>query len=309
MKKHGQGGGRRQDKPGKPGRPGKPGGRFRITKDPRDAAGVRGREDRASRPPKSAREANAPETAGEDLCWGRNPVLALLERTPARCLKVSLSKTMRRGSGERIINLCREAGIPFSFIEPRALEAMTGGANHQGVVAAVAPLEMLSLAEALKLLPQPPEPALAVLLDHVQDPQNLGAMIRSAEAAGASFVALPLRRGATPGGTVSKTSAGASLRLPLAAVGNVANAVRELQEEGNLWAVGLSADAEKAIYSGALPERTLLVVGGEGKGLTKTTESACDELARIPMGGETGSLNASVALAVSMFEWARVNRG
>lgn len=295
---------------GRPDKPGKRGGHFRFGKDPRDAAGVRGRDDREKPAPRSSMEPGVREEQGGDLCWGRNPVLALLERTPSRCLKVAISKTMRRGAGDRIIELCRAAGIPFTLADPRALDAMTGGEkNHQGVVAAVAAAETIGLDEAAALLPCAPEPALAVLLDHVQDPRNLGAMIRSAEAAGAAFVALPLRRGATPTGTVGKTSAGASLRLPIAVVGNVANAVRDLQEGANLWTIGLSADAAKSIYDEPLPARALLVVGGEGKGLTKTTETACDELMRIPIEGETGSLNASVALAVAMFEWGRVNRG
>lgn len=293
---------------GKSDRPGKRGGNFRFAKDPRDAAGVRGREDRPKPLARNAAEPGTREESNEDLCWGRNPVLALLERTPSRCLKVLISKTMRRGAGDRIIELCRAAGIPFTLAEPRALDAMTGTENHQGVVATVAASETIGLEAAAELLPSAPEPALAILLDHVQDPQNLGAMIRSAEAAGAAFVALPLRRGATPTGTVGKTSAGASLRLPIAVVGNVANAVRDLQESANLWTVGLSADAKKSIYDEPLPARTLLVVGGEGKGLTKTTETACDELMRIPIEGETGSLNASVALAVAAFEWVRVNR-
>ena len=292
-----------------PKKPNRRGGNPRFRKDPRDVAGVRGREDENKRPLRNARAEDERGAASGDLCWGRNPVLFLLERTPARCLKVAISKTIQRGASEKIVELCREAGIPYTLVEARALDAMAGGENHQGVVATISAAEMIGLEEAVKLLPPAPEPVLVVLLDHVQDPHNLGAMIRSAEAAGATFVALPLRRGALPTGTVVKTSAGASLRLPLATVGNVANAVRDLQEEANLWTIGLSADAEKSIYDEPLPACALLVVGGEGKGLTKTTEAACDELMRIPIEGETGSLNASVALAVSMFEWARANRG
>ncbi len=292
-----------------PRKPGYSCGNPRFRKDPRDVAGVRGREDQGRRPPKKAEGAPERERSNEDLCWGRNPVLFLLERTPARCLKVAVSKTMQRGASQKIVDLCRAEGIPYTLVDARALDAMTGGENHQGVVATAAASEMIDLSEAVELLAPAPEPALVVLLDHVQDPHNLGAMIRSAEAAGAAFVALPLRRGALPTGTVVKTSAGASLRMPLASVGNVANAVRDLQEEANLWTIGLSADGQRSIYDGPLPARTLLVVGGEGKGLTKTTEAACDELLRIPIEGETGSLNASIALAISMFEWTRTNRG
>lgn len=242
----------------------------------------------------------------DDLCWGRNPVLSLLEENPSRCLKVFAAKTMQPGTMTKIADLCRAAGVPFVMSESQALDAMAEGENHQGVVALIAQADMLSLEDALALIPPAPEPALVLLLDHIQDPHNLGAMIRSAEAAGAVFAAMPLRRSSLPTGTVVKTSAGASLRFPLAAVGNVAVAVEKLQEAG-LWAVGLDAGAEKTIYEAALPKRTLLVVGAEGKGLTRTTEKACDEILGIPIRGGTGSLNASVALGVAMFEWLRSN--
>ncbi|MDR1515841.1 MAG: 23S rRNA (guanosine(2251)-2'-O)-methyltransferase RlmB [Synergistaceae bacterium] len=242
----------------------------------------------------------------EDFCWGRNPVIKLLEDEPALCLKVMASKTMQRTTLDHIAGLCRAAGIPLQRVEPKALNSMIEGVNHQGVVAVIAAKPMMNIADALDLLPKPPSRALAVLLDHVQDPHNLGAMIRSAEAASASFLALPLRRSSLPTGTVVKTSAGASMRLPLASVGNTASTVREFQEAG-LWTVALDSGAKRSIYGAALPARTLLVVGSEGKGVGRTTASACDETLSIPIAGEVGSLNASVALAVAMFEWFRLN--
>jgi 23S rRNA (guanosine2251-2'-O)-methyltransferase len=222
-------------------------------------------------------------------------------------MKVVVSKTMQRGALSKFTGLCKASGIPLSMAEPKAIEAMAEGVNHQGVVAVIAPSTLIDIGSAVGLLPKPPLSALAVLLDHVQDPHNLGAMIRSAEAAAASFVAFPLRRSSLPTGVVSKTSAGASLRLPLSSTGNVAEAVRELKENG-LWAVGLDAGAKKSIYADPLPKRVLLVVGGEGKGLGRTTAGACDEILGIPTQGVLGSLNASVALALAMFEWARINR-
>jgi 23S rRNA (guanosine2251-2'-O)-methyltransferase len=187
------------------------------------------------------------------------------------------------------------------------LDAVTEGENHQGVVASVSPAPLLAFSDALGSLPAVPAPAMAVMMDHVEDPRNMGAMIRSAEAAGAIFAAMPLRRGALPAGTVAKTSAGASLRLPLASVVNVAGAVREAQAAG-LWTVGLAGEAEVSIYDASLPARSLFVIGGEGSGISKTVRSACDELLRIPMTGGGESLNAAVALSVCMFEWLRVNK-
>ena len=239
-----------------------------------------------------------------DLCWGRNPVILLLEDSPLRCLKVIISKNMQRGMFEKITELCWSALVPYQVVEPRVLDNMAPGENHQGVLAVTAKCDILNHEYAVSTLPPPPVPALIVLLDHVQDPHNLGAVIRSAEAAGASFVAFPLRRSSLPTGTVVKTSAGASLRLPLVSVGNVANAVKDFQKAG-FWAIGLDGKAERSILDVPPPHRTLLVLGGEGKGLTKTTEQACDETLRIPICGTTGSLNASVALAIGMFEWVR----
>jgi 23S rRNA (guanosine2251-2'-O)-methyltransferase len=193
------------------------------------------------------------------------------------------------------------------MVEMKALDAMTGGESHQGVVASLSPVPLIGLGDAVGLLQGGAASAMAVIMDHVEDPRNMGAMIRSAEAAGAAFAAIPLRRGALPTGTVAKTSAGASLRLPLASLGNVANAVKVIKEAG-LWAVGLSETAPATIYDSPLPARCLFVVGGEGAGMSRTAAGMCDELMSIPMEGGTGSLNASVALSICMFEWVRIHR-
>lgn len=294
------------NKPGKrPNRPNKPNKSNRPERPSQED-----RRDGKSRPrPDASRTTERPREQGmpDDLCWGRNPVISLLEEMPARCLKVVVSKTMQRSTFEKITELCKSAGIPYSMADSRAMDAMVEGENHQGVVATLAASDVLDIQDALALLPPAPEPALVILFDHIQDPHNLGAMIRSAEAVGAVFAAVPLRRSSLPTGTVVKTSAGASLRFPIATVGNVANAVRAIQDAG-LWCIGLDADAKNTIYSSKLPARTLIVVGAEGKGLTRTTETACDELLSIPITGGAGSLNASVALGVAMFEWSRQNK-
>jgi 23S rRNA (guanosine2251-2'-O)-methyltransferase len=233
--------------------------------------------------------------------------MSLLEDAPSRCLKVFVAKTMQNAFFAKVTELCRASGIPYYAVEARALDEMLDGESHQGVAASVAQAPMIALADAEGLLPAAPAPIMAVVADHVQDPRNLGAMIRSAEAAGAAFVALPARRGALPTGTVAKTSAGASLRLPLASAGNVANAVRELQKAG-LWAIGLDESARATIYDSPIPARCLFVVGSEGEGISRTAAAACDETLRIPADCGPGSLNASVALSVAMFEWLRLNR-
>lgn len=239
-----------------------------------------------------------------ELSWGRNPVLSLLKNSPERCMKVLISKTVQRPTKARIAELCREAGVPFQLVDGAAIDRMTPGENNQGVAAMITELKLWAAEELLPKLPPFPEAAMLLLCDHIQDPHNLGAIIRSAEAAGACVVMFPKRRGALPTGTVVKASAGAALRLPMAMTGNISQTIRLLQEAG-FWTVGLAMEAEVTLFKADMPPRTAFVVGSEGEGLGRSVAKNCDELRHIPMSGETGSLNASVAAALAMFEWRR----
>ncbi|MBQ4431237.1 MAG: 23S rRNA (guanosine(2251)-2'-O)-methyltransferase RlmB, partial [Synergistaceae bacterium] len=148
-------------------------------------------------------------------------------------------------------------------------------------------------------------PALIVVLDHIEDPHNLGAVVRSAEAGGASCVIYAKRRAAVPNDTVIKTSAGASLRLPLIPVSNITRTIERLKES-NFWAVGLDGKADSSLWDEALPERCALVIGTEGEGLSRLVSQTCDMMKRIPISaGGVSSLNASVAAALGVFEWTR----
>ena len=240
----------------------------------------------------------------EDICWGRNPVFSLLEEYPDRCMKVLVSKTVQPHIRARLQELCRAANIVLQTAEPAALDKMTNRENHQGVVALMAPMKLWEAEELIQMLPEAPEPALVLLCDHLQDPHNLGAVIRSAEAAGASAVMIPKRGGALPTGTVVKTSAGAALRLPIAKTGNISQTIRLLQE-ANFWVVGLSMDGEETLFKEDMPPRVVIVIGAEGDGLGQAVSKSCDELRHIPMSGKTGSLNASVAAALALFEYTR----
>lgn len=239
-----------------------------------------------------------------ELCWGRNPVISLLEESPERCMKVLVSETMQPHAKTKIISLCREAGVVFQNAGQAALDRLTNGENHQGVAAYLTQAKLWDADELLEKLPAAPEPVMILLCDHVQDPHNLGAMIRSAEAAGASAVLIPKRGGCLPTGTVIKTSAGAALRVPVALTGNVAQTVRKLQEAG-FWVTGLDMNGRDTLFREDLPPRSAIVVGAEGSGLGTATAKACDDVRFIPMRGTAGSLNASVAAALAMFEWAR----
>ncbi len=247
------------------------------------------------------------QNVSEDICWGRNPVFSLLEESPKRCMKVLVSKTVQPHIRGRVQELCRAANIVLQTVDPAALDKMTNRENHQGIVAYMAPMKLWEAEELIQMLPKAPEPAMVILCDHLQDPHNLGAVIRSAEAAGASAVMIPKRGGALPTGTVVKTSAGAALRLPIAKTGNVSQTIRLLQE-ANFWVVGLSMEAQETLFKEDMPPRAVIVIGAEGEGLGQVVAKSCDELRYIPMAGKTGSLNASVAAALALFEYRRSHR-
>ncbi len=259
------------------------------------------RNERKRRAGENKRDESAP--AG-DLCWGRNPVTALLEGDPERCMKVLLAKSAQPHIRAKITELCRANGIIFQNVESAALDRLTNGENHQGVAAYAAQMKLWEPEELLASLPAAPAPALLLLCDHLQDPHNLGAVIRSAEAAGAAAVMIPKRGGCLPTGTVVKTSAGAALRLPVVKVGNVSQTIKMLQE-ADFWVTGLAMEGRDTLFREDLPPRSAIVVGAEGEGLGAAVTKACDDIRYIPMQGATGSLNASVAAGIAMFEWTR----
>lgn len=247
---------------------------------------------------------NTEKTVSDDICWGRNPVFSLLDESPERCTKVLVSKNTQSHIKAKIVELCRESNIIFQNVDSLVLNRLTNKANHQGLVAYIAPMKLWEIEDLLQIIPKAPAPAMILLCDHIQDPHNLGALIRSAEAAGASAVMIPKRGGCLPTGTVVKTSAGAALRMPIAKVGNVSQTIRILQEEG-FWVIGLSMQGTETLFKADMLSRTVFVIGAEGEGLGTATAKACDDLRVIPIKGTVGSLNASVAASLAMFEWTR----
>lgn len=202
--------------------------------------------------------------------------------------------------------MAKSAGVVFQIVAPEALDKLSGGEKHQGVICRISQAKTLELDEFLRNLSDKSS-ALIVVLDHIEDPHNLGAIIRSAEAGGAAGVISAKRRSALPTDTVIKTSAGASLRLPLVQVANITRTIETLKT-ANFWTIGLDAKAQDSIWSEDLPARTALVVGAEGEGLSRLVSQTCDLLRKIPIMQEgVGSLNASVAAALGIFEWARHN--
>jgi 23S rRNA (guanosine2251-2'-O)-methyltransferase len=194
--------------------------------------------------------------------------------------------------GVRVRNATREA-----------LDADAEGANHQGIVADATPLPPASLEDLAEVKEGAPPP-LIVVLDGVEDPQNVGAIIRTVDAAGGTGVVRQTRRAAPLTGAAAKASAGAVHHVPVAEVVNIARALEELKELG-VWSVGLDADAENPYYGLDLTVPIALVVGAEGHGLRRLVRERCDFVAAIPMAGRVSSLNVSAATAIVLFEAVR----
>jgi 23S rRNA (guanosine2251-2'-O)-methyltransferase len=207
-----------------------------------------------------------------------------------------------RGAGgprlQEIIDGARERSVPVRF-EPRdALDRASNGATHQGVVAFAAAQRYAALEQVL------PEAQLLVVLDGVEDPHNLGAIIRTAHAAGASAVLIPERRATGLTETVAKASAGAIEHVPIVRIGNVSQTLEELKRRG-FWIYGLDERAKDLYSETNFAKPTVLVLGGEGQGLHQLVQKHCDALLRIPMAGAISSLNVSVAAGIVLFEWRR----
>lgn len=207
-----------------------------------------------------------------------------------------------RGAGgprvQEIINLCRQMSVPVRFEERHALDRVAGGSAHQGVVALGAAHRYAALEEILECA------RMVVLLDGVEDPHNLGAIIRTAHAAGADAVVIPERRAVGITETVAKAAAGALEHLPVVRVGNVNRALEALKAQG-FWIYGLDERGKQDYDRIDYTPPAVLVLGGEGKGLHHQVRRHCDFLVRIPMAGKISSLNVSVAAGVVLFEWKR----
>jgi 23S rRNA (guanosine2251-2'-O)-methyltransferase len=204
-----------------------------------------------------------------------------------------------------LVHLARQAGIPVSFVPRQALERLAAGVPHQGVVAQLAGeaarVDFKAWLEGLDVASAP----LVLLLDQVTDPHNLGACIRTAEAAGCAAVIVPRDHAADPDSpVVAKSACGALSRLPVIAVTNLVRSIEALQEKG-LWICGLAGEAEADIYTMRLTGALGLVLGAEGAGLRRLVRERCDQLLRIPMPGSVESLNVSVATGVALFEAVR----
>ena len=234
--------------------------------------------------------------------WGINPVLEALRAKRVKGIRVGTRADKRV---EEALALAREQRIPIEKVDPQVIDRAARGGVHQGIVAELEALRDYSIDELVEAASPPPP--LLVVLDGVEDPHNLGAILRSVDAAGAHGVVRQARHAAAIEGIAAKASAGAVSHVKIATVVNIARALEELKEAG-VWTVGLAGEATEAYDLVDYTLSTALVVGAEGEGLRRLTRERCDRLVHIPMLGSVSSLNVSVATGVALFEAARQRR-
>jgi 23S rRNA (guanosine2251-2'-O)-methyltransferase len=236
------------------------------------------------------------------IVYGINPVIEALRSGRAREVRVA-SRT--RGRHEDVLNLARERGVPVRTIGPGEIEREARGGAHQGVAATVDETPDYSVAD---LVHGADGRALIVVLDGIEDPHNLGAILRTVDAAGGHGVVIQSRRAAARSGGAAKASAGAMSHVRIAEVVNISRAIEELKTLG-VWTIGLAGDAPDDYDTLDMASPTALVLGAEGSGLRRLVRESCDFLARIPMHGHVDSLNVSVAAGVVLFEAVRQRSG
>lgn len=241
------------------------------------------------------------EGGDNGLIIGRNPVIEALKS--GRQIDTVYVNSEAGGSIGLICRMAKDKGIVVKQVSDAKLDGMSGGASHQGVIASGGCAEYVTVEDILAVSKEKGTDPFIIICDEIEDPHNLGAIIRTAEAAGADGIIIPKRRSASLNQTVYKTSAGAASWLPVARVSNIPAAIDTLKENG-VWIYGTDAkggDYTKTDMTGAMA----LVIGSEGFGMGRLVEEKCDFLVRLPMNGKITSLNASVAAGIFMYEAVR----
>jgi 23S rRNA (guanosine2251-2'-O)-methyltransferase len=241
-----------------------------------------------------------------EILYGRQPVRETLRAGRRQTFRVMVAAGARpTGIVGQILGLAEQAGIPVQTVNRQELDKLGGEVNHQGLAAEVSGYPYVDLTESLEAARQSGSPPFFLLLDHIQDPQNLGSLMRTAEAAGVHGVVIPTRRASGVTAAAVRASAGAAEHVRVVQIANLVRAMEQLKAEG-VWIAGLDAATGSKLYTEADLSGSLgLVVGSEGQGLARLVRERCDFLIRLPMLGQVESLNAGVAGAVALYEVRR----
>ena len=235
-----------------------------------------------------------------DQIEGRNSVIELLE-SDRDINKLYIAKGEKHGSINKIISMAKQKRIVIAEVEKQKLNTMSQTGNHQGVIAIVPPFDYVEVEDILEYAKEKNEDPFILILDGIEDPHNLGSIIRTAETAGVHGIIIPKRRAVGVNATVSKSSAGAVEHMKITRVNNINETIRFLKEEG-IWIVGTDGDAKTVYYDQDLKGSIAIVIGSEGFGMSKLVKENCDFLVKIPMSGKITSLNASVSAGIVIYE-------
>ena len=242
----------------------------------------------------------------DDQVEGRNSVLELLE-SEKDINKIFVTRGEKQGSINKIIGRAKGKGIVLVEVDKSKLDEMSQTGNHQGVIAIVPPFEYCEVEDILEEAKSRDEKPFILILDGIEDPHNLGAIIRTAETAGVHGVIIPKRRAASVNSTVNKVSAGAVEYMKIARVNNINDTIQFLKDNG-LWIIGTDCKAENYYYEQDLTGAIALVIGSEGYGMNRLVSENCDILVKIPMSGKITSLNASVSAGIVTYEIVKQRR-
>lgn len=241
-----------------------------------------------------------PKEIREDQVEGRNAVLELLE-SGKDINKILITKGEKHGSIHKIIAIAKENKVIIVEKEKRKMDEIAQTPNYQGVIAMVPPFEYCEIEDILEEARSKNEDPFVLILDSIEDPHNLGSIIRTAETAGVHGIIIPKRRAATVNSTVSKVSAGAVQYMKIARVTNLTDSIDRLKKEG-LWICGTDINTDKYYYDQDLTGPIGIVIGNEGNGISQKIKANCDFLVKIPMKGKITSLNASVSTGIILYE-------
>ena len=236
----------------------------------------------------------------DDQIEGRNSVLELLE-SGKDINKIFVTRGEKHGSINKILAIAKEKKIIVVEKDKKQMDEMAQEENYQGVIAIVPPFEYVEIEDILNTAKEREEDPFVLILDGIEDPHNLGSIIRTAETAGVHGIIIPKRRAASVNSTVNKTSAGAVEHMKIARVTNISDTIEELKQEG-LWICGTDINAEKYYYNQDLTGPLGIVIGNEGKGISEKVKKNCDFNVKIPMKGKVTSLNAAVSSGIIVYE-------
>ena len=241
--------------------------------------------------------------AQQEWLYGLHAMQAVLEREPERVIEVFVLKGRNDERLSTIVNQARRFGISIQFCQRKVLDDKVSGEQHQGVVARAKPAKPLDENDLDVILDSQSQPFLLVL-DGVTDPHNLGACLRTADAAGVNAVVVPKDKSAGLTATARKVACGAAETTPLIQVTNLSRTLKHMQERG-VWVTGTAGEATQSLYEVKMTGPCALVMGAEGKGMRRLTREHCDDLVKLPMAGSVSSLNVSVATGICLYEIVR----